>query len=105
MSADTPAPVHACPHCQHPTVSATVRTAIWMGDRLVVVEDVPAQVCQGCSDQFYDDDVSRALRRLAEDGFPAAQAAREITVPVFSLDGRIVRRADNPADDGDYHVD
>jgi hypothetical protein len=40
-------------------------------------------------EQFYDDAVSDALRRLAEEGFPAAKADREIQVPVFSLTGRI----------------
>ena len=38
-------------------------------------------------EQFYDDNVSEALRRLAEEGFPAAKAEREIRVPVFSLGG------------------
>ena len=70
----------------------TVRTTIWQGDRVVIVEDVPAHVCSSCMEQFYDDDVSDALRRLAEEGFPAKAATREIVVPVFSLAGRIRTR-------------
>ncbi len=85
-------------------VASTVRTAIWFGDRLAVVEDIPAYVCQPCSEQVYDDDVSEALRRLAEDGFPAAAAAREMVVSVFSLEGRIVRRAPTTGDE-DVYVD
>lgn len=42
-------------------------------------------------EQFYDDDVSDALRQLAEDGFPVSEARREILVPVFSLTDRIRR--------------
>lgn len=58
----------------------------------MVVEDVPAGVCKTCVEQFYDDDVSDALRRLAEDRFPERLAVREQVVPVFSLKGRVRRR-------------
>ena len=73
-------------------IAQVVRTAIWQGDRLAIVEDIPAQVCSTCMEQFYDDDVSDALRRLTEEGFPADAAAKEIIVPVFSLEGRIRKR-------------
>jgi YgiT-type zinc finger domain-containing protein len=76
----------------------TVRTTIWQGDRVAIVEDIPAQVCGSCMEQFYDADVSEALRRLAEEGFPAEAAQREIVVPVFSLQGRIRRRKVIPED-------
>jgi YgiT-type zinc finger domain-containing protein len=66
-----------------------VKTAIWHGERLFVVEDVPAHVCDSCYEQFYDDMTTDSIRRLTEDGFPAAKAKREILVPVFSLDGGI----------------
>jgi YgiT-type zinc finger domain-containing protein len=87
-----------CPRCGG-TLSATiVRTTIWQGERVVIVEDIPAHVCDMCLEQFYDDAVSEALRRLAEEGFPAAEAAREISVPVFSLTGRIQSRPELPDD-------
>ena len=70
----------------------TVRTTIWQGERVVIVEDIPAQVCAWCMEQFYDADVSEALRRLAEEAFPVEGAQREIVVPVFSLQGRIRKR-------------
>ncbi len=82
-----------CPRCQAPLVPQTVRTAIWQGDRLAVIEDVPGHVCTSCMEQFYDDNVSDAMRRLTEDGFPADAAQREIRVPVFSLKGRIRKPA------------
>lgn len=62
-----------------------VKTAIWQGERLYMVEDVPAEFCDACLEQFYDDQVTDSLRRLTEDGFPNAKAKREILVPVFSL--------------------
>ena len=79
-------------------VAKTMRTAIWQGDRVAIVEDIPALVCGQCSEQFYDDPVSDALRRLAEDGFPAHAATSELVVPVFSLKGRIQKPKQTPED-------
>ena len=79
-------------------VAKTMRTAIWQGDRVAIVEDIPALVCGQCSEQFYDDPVSDALRRLAEDGFPAHAATSEILVPVFSLKDRIQKPKQMPED-------
>ena len=70
----------------------TMRTAIWHADRVAIVEDIPAHVCSACMEQFYDEDVSDALRTLMENGFPAEAAVKEISVPVFSLKGRIRKR-------------
>jgi YgiT-type zinc finger domain-containing protein len=74
-------------------VDETVRAVFWQGDRPVIVEGVPAHVCRGCMEQFYDEAVSEALRRLAEDGFPVAKAVREERVAVFTLEGRIRENA------------
>ncbi len=79
-------------------VAKTMRTAIWQGDRVAIVEDIPALVCGQCSEQFYDEPVSDALRRLAEDGFPAHAATSEIVVPVFSLKDRIQKPKQTPED-------
>ena len=95
MDAQTAAP---CPRCGGALAATTVRTTIWQGDRVAIVEDIPAHVCEACLEQFYDDAVSEALRRLSEDGFPAAKADREITVPVFSLSSRIQARPPLPDD-------
>ena len=86
----------SCPRCQATLVAKTVRTAVWQNNGVAIIEDIPALVCEACLEQFYDDDVSDALRRLAEDGFPATAADREIQVSVFSLKGRIRRRASLP---------
>ena len=89
MMSETSAQIALCPRCDEPMRPATVRTVIWKGDHLFVVEDIPAQVCDSCIEQFYDEDVTDALRRLTEENFPAAEAKREAIVPVFSLAGRI----------------
>lgn len=95
MTADTPSiPQMPCPRCEGMAVATTVRTAIWQNDdSLVVVEDIPARVCNQCMEQFYDEDVSDALRVLMERAFPVAEAKKVISVPVFSLEGRVRKRA------------
>jgi len=72
--------------------ASVVKTAIWIEERVYIVEDIPAQVCDSCVEQFYDEDVTDAIRRLTERGFPAAEAKREITVPIFSMQGRVIPR-------------
>lgn len=90
--------VSPCPKCGQAMHAAMVRTAIWREERLCVVEDIPAQVCDMCIEQFYDEDTTDALRQLMEEG--AAVPQREVLVPVYSLEGRIQRRA--PAPEGVY---
>lgn len=75
-----------------------MRTAIWQGDRVAIVEDIPALVCGECHEQFYDEPVSDALRRLAEDGFPSEAATSEMVVPVFSLKDRVRAPRQTPED-------
>lgn len=87
-----------CPRCGDSMTAATVRTTFWHDDRPAIVEDIPALVCGTCMEQFYDQDVTEALRRLAEEGFPAETAEKEIPVPVFSLTKRILRQVALPDD-------
>lgn len=74
-----------CPDCESTdTRHARVRSAFWHNDRLVVVEDVPALVCNVCGEQFYDDAAVRLIDRMRQNGFPLEDAIRELCVPVFS---------------------
>ncbi len=81
-----------CPRCGGDMHPANVKTAIWREERVFVVEDIPAQVCASCMEQFYDEETTDALRRLTEETFTSAEPVREIVVPVYSLEGRIHRR-------------
>ncbi|MEW6486544.1 MAG: YgiT-type zinc finger protein [Thermodesulfobacteriota bacterium] len=86
-------PGETCGNCgSDATHPASVRSAFWHGDRLVVVEDIPAIVCGACHEQFYDDHTVVLLDLLRGDGFPSESALRELRVPVFSLRDRTVRR-------------
>src|SRR6266853_4925718 len=86
---ETNSPLVPCPRCSQEMRSATVKTAVWRDDCLFVVEDIPAQVCDSCMEQFYDEETTEALRRLTEGGFSSVKAKREILVPIFSLEGQI----------------
>lgn len=70
------------------TRSARVRSAFWHGDRLVVVEDIPAIVCGACGEQSYDDATVVALDLLRGEGFPEEQARAQLHVSVFPFRGR-----------------
>jgi YgiT-type zinc finger domain-containing protein len=84
-----------CAHCDSPNVRQTdVRSAFWHGDRLVVVEDVPALVCEDCHEQFYDDRTAVVLDLLRGDGFPPEKARGELRVPVFSFRDRVAPQGD-----------
>ena len=74
-----------CPVCESvDTRQASVRSAFWHNDRLVVIEDVPALVCNTCGEQFYDDATVNLIDRMRQNGFPPQDVVRELRVPVFS---------------------
>ncbi len=88
-----PAP---CPRCGEGMRAALTKTAIWIGEDLYVVKDIPSHLCDSCLEQFYDDDVTEALRRLTEAEFPPEEAEKEIQVRVFSLANRVKRYESGP---------
>jgi len=72
-----------CLECGLKTRAEVVKAAFWTDRGLVVIEDIPARVCQGCGEQFYDEPTAgRIEKRLAD---PAAEPERHLVVPVFSL--------------------
>jgi YgiT-type zinc finger domain-containing protein len=84
-----------CPGCGSSDISmARVRSAFFHEDRLVVIEDIPALVCAGCNEQFYDDQTVVMLDLLRGAGFPAESACDEIRVPVFSFRDRLIAEAE-----------
>lgn len=84
-----------CPGCGGLDIGmARVRSAFFHGDRLVVIEDIPALVCSGCNEQFYDDRTVVVLDLLRGNGFPVEDAREEIRVPVFSFRDRLTAEAE-----------
>ena len=78
-----------CPRCNKLTYPGLVRTNIWQGEeRLIIVEDIPAQICEQCGEQYYDPLTTETVRALVED-LNSATPKRVMEVPVYSLEGRI----------------
>jgi len=88
-----------CLRCNKLTYAGVVRTNIWKGEgeeeRLVIVEDIPAQICEQCGEQYYDDLTSETLRALMED-LGSATPKRVMEVQVYSLEGRIPEIPESP---------
>ncbi len=89
MDQETRAAGAPCPRCAKPMEQASVKTAIWRGESLFVVEDIPAQVCEDCHEQFYDEVTTEVLRRMVEESFAGVEPVREVRATVYSLAGRI----------------
>ena len=95
MDSDQPI-TERCGNCGSASLRNTrTRSAFWHDDRLVVVEDVPALVCESCHEQFYDDSTVVVLDLLRGDGFPPEKARGELRVPVFSFADRLVSEEDS----------
>jgi len=72
-----------CEYCHADTREAVVQSAFWTERGWMIVQEVPARVCEGCGEQFYSEATTRQLQELL-DGSPA-KAKRHVLVPVFSL--------------------
>lgn len=82
-----------CPQCGSAAIGPTnIRSALWQGERLVIIEGLPALECRSCKEQFYDDVTATMLDLLRGAGFPADKAARFLEVPVFDY-AQMLRRA------------
>jgi YgiT-type zinc finger domain-containing protein len=82
-------PTACCASCGGVNLHAErVRSAFWHQDRLVVVENIPALICDDCHEQFFDDRTIVELDLLRGNGFPPEQASGELHVPVFTFRNR-----------------
>ena len=87
-----------CSRCGGSDLRATtMRSSFWHNDRLVIVEDIPAIVCQKCHEHYYEDTTVVLLDLLRGDGYPPEKALRQINVPVFSLRDRMKGGRDRDA--------
>lgn len=80
-------PAFACTACHSASAhDERVRSAFWQHERLLVVDGVPALVCDGCGERYYDDATSTRLDLMRGSGFPDQRARATLQVPVFSFD-------------------
>ena len=75
-----------CYFCGHGTLeSRRVTVDLRRGERLIVIRNVPALVCDTCGERQYSLETSRAIGRLVEDVEQAGHAEEELRVPVVSM--------------------
>ncbi len=73
-----------CPQCGSASLRRDeVSSAIWNGERLVVVDAIPALLCGACGERFYADETVMQLDLLQGEGYPEDRATRFLTVPVI----------------------
>ena len=85
MSTDANQKSHTCKYCDANTRENVVNMCLWEGERLIVIEGLPARVCEECLEQYYDNDSLVRIDQLRAKSFPVEQAKRVMEVPVFSL--------------------
>lgn len=55
-----------CYFCKGRIVEQKVRVDFRWGNELVVIEDVPAEVCQQCGEKYLRPEVYKAMEKLAK---------------------------------------
>ena len=86
LPAELEAPQAQCTACGAFALEAkTVRSAFWQDERLVIIDGIPALVCEACQERFYDDETVMLLDLKRGEGFRPEDAVTEMLVPVFTL--------------------
>ena len=81
-----PAQLSECTSCAGGTLHREqVKTALWRGDDLVVIEDIPALVCQRCGERYFEDETAMALDMMRTGDRADAPPRHTITVPVYAF--------------------
>ncbi|MGM0421115.1 MAG: type II toxin-antitoxin system MqsA family antitoxin [Bacillota bacterium] len=85
----------ACPICGGDTHPDVVKMSLWRFDRLVIIEDVPAFICERCGEQYYNEETETKISELSVRRFPSDMQIRVEKVPVFTLKNvEILERAE-----------
>ncbi len=71
-----------CSFCGGPVQEELVTVVRLHKGRIIVIEDVPAGVCQQCGERYYRGPVVEDIEQLMNEPCPSA---REVTVPVMKF--------------------
>jgi len=72
-----------CKYCGFDTYQDVIKAALWTDGGLVVVEDIPARLCEGCGEQFFEQKITQRIEKLL--ACSAAKAKQQIRVPLYSM--------------------
>jgi len=70
-----------CQLCHGETKEKNISYNQWYKGRLVVVENVPAEVCQRCGEEYFTPEITDKIQRLIYSG----AAVKTMQVPIFDL--------------------
>ena len=79
---DPEAPEMICSICKGVLGRERVKLDFWVGDELVIIEDIPADVCNQCGEKYVSADVSRELDQLLKQ---RTETDKRIEVAVLSF--------------------
>ena len=74
--------VKTCYFCKGQVKKTQIRHVHRWGERIIVFEDVPAELCQQCGEVYLDPHILEAMDQLTTSG---GEPKATLSVPVFSL--------------------
>jgi len=73
--------MNKCSVCHSNTFLKNIRYTQWYQDELIMVENVPAEVCQNCGEEYFSPNTVDKIQKVIEQH----HASKTIKVPVFQL--------------------
>jgi len=73
--------MNQCSVCHSQTVHQLVTYIQWYEGKLVLVENVPAEICPNCGEQYFSPEVADKVQHA----ITAQTSSKTLSVPVFSL--------------------
>lgn len=73
-----------CDVCGHAVRERLIKQDFWIKDQLVVIDDVPAGVCETCGEKVVRADVARQIAQIVRDP-ERRRSATVISVPVIKF--------------------
>ena len=73
--------MNKCSVCHSKTLSKTITYTQWYKGKLIAVENVPAEVCPNCGEEYFSPDVADKVQGVIE----SHNISREMSVPVYHL--------------------
>lgn len=70
-----------CSACHSETTSKNITYTQWYQGELIAVENVPAEVCQNCGEEYFSPEIVDKIQRVIE----LHRSSKTIQEPVFQL--------------------
>lgn len=70
-----------CSVCHNKTIYKKITYIQWYKGHLVAVENVPAEICQNCGEEYFSPDVADEVQKKIK----SDSAPKTIEIPVYQL--------------------